>query len=235
MDSVSSPGRSAAPLAFSSFQAPQHPPAISDHTPELGRVLRLRTALAALGRAASGWARAASLASASLLLPLVLAPGVARAEEPSGGGSERSPLAFGLNVTIGEGMYFIDSDVYRGPVSLEIMPALELEWFTIDFGLSTTLESIRIAETDVGNWNFTFRPGIRITPPMFPMYARIALPLELQTDDFDWGVLFGVGADIPLFGMLGLMIEVDTTLSNRLEWGGDGLPLEFRIGISLDF
>ncbi len=132
-------------------------------------------------------------------------------------------------------MYFIDGDVYRGPVSLEVVPSFGWDWFKFDLGLYTTLESIKIAGTNVGNWNFTFRPGGRVTPPMLPLYGRIAFPLQLQKHNFDYGVMLGIGADFPVTGILGIVVEVDTTLSDKLRWGGDGVPLEFRVGISLRF
>jgi len=34
---------------------------------------------------------------------------------------------------------------------------------------------------------------------------------------------------------LGFVFEIDTTLSKDLEWGKDGIPWEFRAGVSLHF
>ena len=149
--------------------------------------------------------------------------------------SGKYDYSFGLAATIGEGMYIIDGDVYRSPVSLEAVPSLGWSWFKFDLGLLTTLESIKIAGSNVGHWNFTFRPGGRLTPPFMPLYLRVAFPLQIQRHDFDWGVLFGVGVDIPLILILGLVIEIDTALTKNLEWGGEGFPLEFRLGLSLHF
>lgn len=167
---------------------------------------------------------------------MVLAAGTARAEEGAEPqGEEESGYVWGLAITLGEGMYFIDDDVFRGPVSLEVVPSFGWPWFKFDLGLSTTLESIRIGGTNLGYWNFTFRPGGRLTPPMLPLYLRMAVPLQIQRHDFDYGLMFGVGADFPIWGILGIVIEVDTTLSKNMEWGGDGVPLEFRAGVSLHF
>lgn len=148
---------------------------------------------------------------------------------------ESSGLSFGLAATIGEGMYFIHSNVYRSPVSLEVVPSLGWSWFKFDLGLYTTIEDLPIADTSAGHWNFTLRPGARLTPPILPLYVRAAIPLQMQTDDFDWGFLFGVGLDIHLLAILGLVLEVDTTLTQNLDWGGIGIPLEFRAGVSLQF
>jgi hypothetical protein len=167
---------------------------------------------------------------------MVLVAGTARAEGGADSkGADEGGYVWGVAFTIGEGMYFIDDDVYRGPVSLEVVPSFGWAWFKFDLGLSTTLESIRIGGTNLGYWNFTFRPGGRLTPPMLPLYLRMAIPLQIQRHDFDYGLMFGVGADFPIVGILGIVIEVDTTLSDQLAWGGDGVPLEFRAGVSLHF
>jgi len=141
----------------------------------------------------------------------------------------------GIALTIGEGFYFLDGEAYRGPVSVEVVPSVGWAWFKLDLGISTRLESLQIADTRAGDWNVAFRPGVRLTPPVTPLYARMAMPLEFLAEEFNWGVMFGVGADIPIMGPLGLVIEVDTTLNDQLAWGGDGLPLEFRGGISFKF
>lgn len=160
---------------------------------------------------------------------------MANEDSSSEEGETTRGYSIGLAATIGEGMYFINSHVYRGPVSLEIVPSIGWSWFKFDLGLSTTLESVKIAGTHVGYWNFTFRPGARITPPMIPLYLRLAFPLQLQRHNFDWGVMFGVGLDIRIIAILGIVFEIDTALSKDLEWGGSGIPLEFRLGISLHF
>ncbi len=82
---------------------------------------------------------------------------------------------------------------------------------------------------------FTFRPGGRVTPPMIPLYFRFAFPLEIQRDYFNYGVLFGLGVDIPILPILGIVLEVDTTLNRDLEWGVVGVPLEFRGGVAFHF
>ena len=161
---------------------------------------------------------------------ITLAAGATRAEAASSNG-----YTFGLALTIGEGVYFVHKSAYRGPVSLEAVPSFGWSWFKFDLGVSTTLESVRIAGSKLGYWNWTFRPGGRITPPMIPLYLRVAFPLQIQRHDFDYGVMFGVGADIPVFGFLGVVLEIDTTLSKHLSWGGDGVPLEFRAGVSFHF
>lgn len=170
-------------------------------------------------------------------LAIALASHTAEAEEGSRSDNENRNRGYsiGLAATVGEGMYFIDGNVYRSPVTLEVVPSLGWSWFKFDLGLSTTLESVRIENTNVGHWNFTFRPGGRLTPPMIPLYLRVAFPLQIQRNNFDWGVLFGVGVDIHIIAILGIVFEVDTTLTRDLEWGGRGIPLEFRIGISLHF
>jgi hypothetical protein len=172
-----------------------------------------------------------------VLVAITLAAGVARAddESQSAAAAKVNGYNFGLAFTIGEGMYFVHKDVYRGPVSLEVVPSFGWSWFKFDLGLSTTLESVEIAGSDVGHWNFTFRPGARLTPPSIPLYVRFAVPLQIERHDFDWGVMFGLGADLHIVSILGIVLEVDTTLSKHLSWGGDGVPLEFRAGLSFHF
>jgi hypothetical protein len=172
-----------------------------------------------------------------LVVAITLAAGAARAEEESQstGNEPSSGYRFGLQLTIGEGMYFIHNDVYRSPVSLELVPSLGWSWFKFDLGLSTTLESVQIAGSDVGHWDFTFRPGGRLTPPMIPLYLRVAFPLKIQRDNFDSGVMLGAGLDIHIIAILGIVFEIDTAFMDDLDWGGGGVPLEFRIGASLHF
>jgi hypothetical protein len=76
-----------------------------------------------------------------LVVAITLAAGAARAEEESRStdSGSSSGYRFGLQLTIGEGMYFIHNDVYRSPVSLELVPSLGWSWFKFDLGLSTTL------------------------------------------------------------------------------------------------
>jgi hypothetical protein len=161
-----------------------------------------------------------------------LSAGTARAE---GTADEDNGYNFSLAATIGEGMFFLNDATYRGPVTLEVVPSIGGEWVKADLGLSTTLESVRIAGTDIGNWAFTARPGARLTPPMIPLYIRGAVPVQIREDNLDWGLLGGVGTDIRLMEKVGLVLEVNTTLSKDLDWGNDGIPLEFRAGMSLYF
>jgi hypothetical protein len=169
-----------------------------------------------------------------ITVAIVGASPLALAGEGSSDGNSNA-YGFGLALTIGEGMFFIHHDVYRGPVSLEVVPSFGWSWFKFDLGLATTLESVEIAGTDVGHWAFTFRPGGRLTPPMLPLYLRVAFPLMIHRHDFDWGMMVGLGADIRLVGALGLVLEADTAIHHHLNWGRDGMPLEFRAGVSLHF
>ena len=170
------------------------------------------------------------------VLAITFAASAARADEGSNPSSSDDGYRWGLALTLGEGMYFVHGHgVTRGPFSLEAVPSLGWSWFKFDLGVGVTIESLKVAGTDVGHWNLFFRPGARLTPPMIPLYLRFAIPLVVHRDAFDWGLMFGLGADIPIVGILGLVLEADTTLSKDLSWGGDGVPLEFRAGISLHF
>jgi hypothetical protein len=134
-----------------------------------------------------------------------------------------------LSLSVGEGVYFIDGDTYRGPVSLELVPTLGWELIQFDLGLYATLESLKSADR-----NFIFRPGIRLTPPVIPLYLRVALPIQ-ATHGSDWGLMFGLGVDLPVIPPFGIIVEADTFLTKERDWGGDGVPLEFRVGGRLSF
>lgn len=143
--------------------------------------------------------------------------------------SSAHAISGGLELSIGEGIYFINGDVYRGPVSLELVGSLGWEWFKFDLGLYGTLEDLAAM-----NRNFVLRPGARITPPKIPIFFRMAIPIQV-TNDFDWGILFGFGGVIPLIPHLGILLEVDTWLTKNFSWGADGIPLEFRAGLAFSF
>lgn len=147
-------------------------------------------------------------------------------------GSHHEGYTQGLAVTLGEVLYSIDGDVYRGPLSLELVPSFGGPWLKLDLGLLVTLESIGVADTHAGYRSFTFRPGLRLTPPAIPLYVRAAFPLTFQKDYFDWGLMLGAGVDIRIADAVGLVLEVDTAFTEDLEWGGLALPLEFRGGLS---
>jgi len=171
----------------------------------------------------------------ALFAVAMLAARTARAQEEYQSSETGSGYTMGLAATIGETVYFINSDAYRGPVSLELVPSFGWPLLKIDLGLSTTFESVHIEGSNAGHWNFTFRPGARLTPTTLPIYFLFAVPLVFQDGDTDFGLMFGAGLDFHLSGIVGLVLEVDTTLSKNLEWGGDGVPLEFRAGLSFHF
>lgn len=149
------------------------------------------------------------------------------------GEDDRGTRTFGMTLTLGEGMVLASSEVFRAPVTLSLVPSARWPWFSVDLGLSTALESLTIGDTGISGWGFTFFPGAQLAPPMTPFYVRAAIPLQIRAHGFGWGVLFGVGVDVPLTEHLGIVAEVDSTLSSELSFGGDGVLLEFRVGMSL--
>jgi hypothetical protein len=175
-----------------------------------------------------------NISKALVIASILTAAGVARADEGSDSSDSEGGYTFGLALTIGEGMYFVNNGVHRGPVTLELVPSLGWAWFKFDLGLTTTLESVEIAGLNVGHWSFSFRPGGRLTPPFMPLYLRVALPLQIQDHGFDWGLMLGVGVDITIL-IVGIVFEIDTQLTDQLKWGNTGIPLEFRLGVSVHF
>lgn len=158
--------------------------------------------------------------------------GVAHADSYETSAERHRGFAVGIAATLGEGFYVIDDKGYRGPFSLEAVGSIGWYWFKLDLGLYTTFEHLYLADTRAGYWSFQVRPGMRITPPIVPLYLRFALPLVIQKDDFDWGVLLGLGVDIPVGRVVGIVFELDVTLTDHLDWGGRGFPMEFRAGVS---
>ena len=144
---------------------------------------------------------------------------------------------FGLAATIGEGMYFIHKDVYRGPVS----PG---SWIPLaGHGSNSTLAYLRRlrasksqAQTSAtGTSPSASRLATNSTHDS-PLYLRVAVPLQIQRHDFDLGpIVWCRRRDIHIVWILGIVLEADTTLSNHLKWGGDGVPLEFRVGLSFHY
>ena len=165
---------------------------------------------------------------------ITLAAGAAKADESSEEFGWTSS-GFNLGLSLGEGVYFVDGEAYREQVSFEVVPSWGWDWFRFDLGVLTTFESFRIGDTNVGNWNFTFRPGGKVTPPMIPLYFRFAFPLQLQRHAFNYGVLLGGGVDIRVIRLLGIVFEINTTLNSELEFGRRGVPLEFRLGVNFHF
>jgi hypothetical protein len=45
-------------------------------------------------------------------------------------------------------------------------------------------------------------------------------------------LMLGIGLDFHIAGRLGFVLEADTTFRHDLSWGGDGMPLEVRAGLS---
>jgi hypothetical protein len=175
-----------------------------------------------------------STAQALSVIAILLAAGSAQAGwhwHPSPSEQSRGHM-LGLNLTLGEGVVFAGGEAYRGPLSLEVVPSIGVYHVRFDLGFYMTFEDLEIASTSAGYWNFTLRPGVRVFAPVAPLYFRLAFPLVFGQPDFDWGVMLGLGADIPLGPVVGLVLEMDTTLTKNLEWGGAAVPLEFRIGVS---
>ena len=162
-------------------------------------------------------------------------PGTAHANRIQDHAIAHNGYTFGLALTLGTGVYFVHDEIHRAPVSLEAVPSFGWTWFKFDLGTYITFEHLKYKHSRAGHWTLQFRPGGRLTPPFMPVYFRLAFPLSIQAHHLDFGVLFGVGVDIPIYKFLGLVFEIDTTLSKHLEWGGLGAPVEFRGGVSFWF
>ncbi|HPB51814.1 MAG TPA: hypothetical protein PLZ31_11410, partial [Myxococcota bacterium] len=117
------------------------------------------------------------LAMLLAVVAITFASGTAKADgnDDSAQSGSSSPYHWGLAFTIGEGFYVIDNEVWRGPVSFEVVPSWGWDWFKFDLGLAVTFESLEIADTDVGHWSFSFRPGFRIGFKFFrPVFGGVS-------------------------------------------------------------
>jgi len=133
-----------------------------------------------------------------------------------------------LSFSLGEAVYFVDGDAERSPVSLELTPSYAFEWVKLDLALFAYVEDL-----DIVGPTFALRPGVRVTPPVLPVYARFAIPLHLA-DEFDYGFLLGAGGELSLLDVIAFFLEVNTFFTDDGDWTG-AVPLEFRLGARITF
>jgi len=165
---------------------------------------------------------------------LLAAPLAARADLGFRVGGE-ADLAYNLND--GSGTHGITD---HWPLGLDAM----LSYWTPGSVLSLDLEvGEQWVTSDVPNGSrrgTVLRPGIRITPPLFPLYFRGAIPINIEQptgyerETFDLRV--GTGINIPLV-LFKIYIEGDLDFPLG---GGDNAPSAFsswalRLCAGLDF
>ena len=151
------------------------------------------------------------LSSAILFLVVTLAPAPAAAD-------------FGVAASAGIGAVFMDKEVTRSNVDLEILLFYKLSMLKIDLGMRLDMENI--------DKKVQLLPGVRIDLPI--VYLRGAIPLNVH-GPFDWGFLVGLGVDYQFMKLIGIFAEVDTTIYLQDGDPTSHWPLEFRAGLELTF
>jgi len=152
--------------------------------------------------------------------PEAVAPEPGEPEEPSPPADEDRHRLFRLGLTLSEGVMMFDGEPFRGKVGLELLPSLDFRWWKVDLGLALVLEP-PVA--------FVLRPGVRFAVSVF--YVRPAFQFLLSPITTT-GMLFGLGAEIPLGRGWALMTEFDVSVWFQAL---GVVPLDGRLGVSYGF
>jgi len=152
-----------------------------------------------------------SVTAAILLLAVIMAPPPASAD-------------VGVAASAGIGALFMDKDVERSHVDLEILLFYKLSMLKVDLGMRMDMEDI--------DQKVQLLPGVRIDLPF--VYARAAVPVNVH-GPFDWGILAGIGMDFSLLDTIAVFAELDTTVYLKDGDPTSHWPLEARVGLELTF
>ena len=170
-----------------------------------------------------------------LALALLAAPLAARADTGLRLGGE-ADLAYNNNDTTGT-----HAITDNWPVALDLM----LSYWTPGSVLSLDLEVSEqwVAKDAAGGRNrrgTVLRPGIRLSPPAFPLYLRGAIPINIEQptgnerETFDLRV--GAGFNIPLvLFKIYLEGDLDFPLGGGSNAPGAFSAWAFRLGAGIDF
>jgi hypothetical protein len=80
----------------------------------------------------------------------------------------------------------------------------------------------------------TLRPGIRVEPPMIPLYLRAAFPIHVETPEpyssarSTYNLRFGLGINVPLVALGKSALYVEADLDESLG-GGKASPGAFSV------
>jgi hypothetical protein len=117
-----------------------------------------------------------------------------------------------------------------------------------DDGFGPTIEigggvGVPLAALDITYWNTVeggrhdgqLRLGGRVSPPLLPLYGRLAIGLPLDggvRDASGLDVVFGVGWKVLSIPLIKLVVEVDY---HKWTAGTGGVPLELKVGAVIGF
>lgn len=133
----------------------------------------------------------------------------------------------GIGANVGTGFTVVKDPpagadkINRTSTNVEIMPFYKFAMVSIDCGVLFELEELNNAKR-----HYTLRPGVRVNIPM--VYLRAAVPLRLN-DEFDYGILVGLGTKFGIGDLVGVFIEADANLYKDPSF--DVVPIEFRAGV----
>ena len=142
---------------------------------------------------------------------------------PAGAEKPAASVAFHLAFAVAEGGVFLDGDVFRSHVELELnagLVFLRLDWLALVLGAAATVE----APVSV-----ILRPGVRFE--LRPVYFRAAAQL-VATPGFQGGVFVGLGAELPFSGSWYGFVEADVSV-----WPAviELVELQGRLGVRYAF
>ena len=135
---------------------------------------------------------------------------------------------FGFGATAG---YGVSTNHFTNGGSLEIIPSYSLaEIVMLDASVLLT-RPVGLESTSA-----IFRPGVRVSPPFIPLYARLAVPLSFDPDgSIRPNLLGGLGLMIKVANLL-LLAEVNGTEDMNVAPGQTAAFLaEARAGLQLVF
>ncbi len=136
------------------------------------------------------------------------------------GAAAPAHAGFRVGGSIGEGLIFKDG-THRTPVNFEVLPSYEIGILSADVGVVFHLED----QVDL-----IVRPGVRVN--LWLLYARAAIPMRV-TNDFDWGFMVGLGANVLNLGVVSLFVEADASFYKSTDF--KTIPIEARAGIQIGF
>jgi hypothetical protein len=131
----------------------------------------------------------------------------------------------GASVSLGEGTLLGGDETARSNVNVEAILTYSLVLVKLDLGVLFDME-----QPDNPVW---LRPGLRASLPGMSLYARGGLPCSMS-EEFDWGILLGLGYELLDLKAVKVFAEVDATFMDSVSFK-DVVPIEGRIGVSIGF
>lgn len=133
----------------------------------------------------------------------------------------RADAGFGIGGSLGTGFYDTPGGITRSATNIELLPHWKISIISIDLGMKFNFEEPR---------DFSFRPGVRISIPVLPIYFRAAIPLTVNNEQ-SYGFLFGAGFSMGV-GPISIFAEADAAFTKGGSWNNG---MEVRAGVLFGF